>query len=702
MARLLSRYKLSTEISGDGFDALKKYASEPFDLIIMDLHLPKLSGVEVIRKIRSTNRGEKLPVIVVTGVYKGGEYANKALDVLGIEFYLEKPFSQEAFLNAIKRSLGSGAENDKPPGDRAEMEGPAPPPAAATVSSQEIKPAEPPAPAPSVSQRAPEPSPTDSEPRPATVPRQVAEIKPRQALRGRFHDMPIDTLLIESSQNRATGLLFIKNNDDEHSLLFINGVPMGISASSLECSFGNHLFANGKISLMEYQVYQNQDRNGDDPDQIFIKMGCLLPDEFFAEWKRYLEESLIRMFGWDNAEFTFQLWPSLPETSPLPHVNLPHIIHEGYKRHVAKERIAGFREKAAGRFIALAPAYYDHQMHIVIDPAESLFLDRSDGSRSFEELLPSEPSEAEQVVRSFGAFLALGMVEIKDAPQETEIEAPYPIRERTVERELPEDEEEEAAAPAAAPEPEAMEDQGQKDEELIEFLKGLKKKSYYEIFGMKTGQFDFSMLKKEYFRLTKQFSPENFITSPGEVLEKAEQALSALATAYNTLSNVVSKEKYDEMMAGSIKATGIPGGGKDQDKMQAEVAYQSGMAFLKMSDWVGAEKALAEAVSLAPKNGDIIAHYSYALYNKNRQSKVIQKRVQELLAQALKAKPKCAPAFAYRGAMLLEEDKVSLAEADFNKALSINPRYKLALKGIKRVERKRQDEKKGLFGRFRK
>jgi tetratricopeptide (TPR) repeat protein len=381
-------------------------------------------------------------------------------------------------------------------------------------------------------------------------------------------------------------------------------------------------------------------------------------------------------------------------------------------------------------------------MHIVIEPAESLFLDRSDGSRSFEELLPSEPSEAEQVVRSFGAFLALGMVEIRDAPQETEIEPPYPIRERTVERELPEEEEaeEERAAPAAAetepeaagfenmlgdlenelgdvvdkvqkevpepaaaPGPSAVEDaeeQGKRDEELMEFLKGLKKKNYYEIFGMKAGQFDFSKLKKEYFRLTKQFSPENFITSPGEVLEKAEQALSALATAYNTLSNVVSKEKYDEMMAGGIKAAGVPGA-KDHDKMQAEVAYQSGMAFLKMSDWEGAEKALSEAVSLAPKNGDIIAHYSYALYNKNRQSKVIQKRVQELLAQALKVKPKCAPAFAYRGAMLLEEDKMALAEADFRKALSINPRYKLALKGITMVEKKRQDEKKGLFGRFR-
>jgi tetratricopeptide (TPR) repeat protein len=162
---------------------------------------------------------------------------------------------------------------------------------------------------------------------------------------------------------------------------------------------------------------------------------------------------------------------------------------------------------------------------------------------------------------------------------------------------------------------------------------------------------------------------------------------------------VVRKEKYDEMLA--QKPAGVPGA-KDHDKMQAEVAFQSGMAFLEMGDWDGAEKSLSEAVALAPANSEMIAHYAYALYNKNRKSKTIQKRVTELLSRSLKLNPRCAPAFAYRGAVLLEDDKPALAEADFNRALSLNPRYRFAQKGLKKIELRKQEDKKGLFGMFRK
>jgi curved DNA-binding protein CbpA len=271
--------------------------------------------------------------------------------------------------------------------------------------------------------------------------------------------------------------------------------------------------------------------------------------------------------------------------------------------------------------------------------------------------------------------------------------------------------EKELPPPPAGPEPSPSEpsapapgsdsdDQRKREEELLSFLDQARGKDYYQLFGLKANQFDFSKLKTEYFRLAKLFSPEHYVTSPGSVLERAEEALALLATAYNTLSNVVSKEKYDEMLAEKGPA-GVPGA-KDHDKMQAEVAFQSGMAFLEMGDWDGAEKALAEAAALAPANTDILAHYAYALYNKNRKSKSIQKRVNELITRSLKLNPRCAPALAYRGAMLLEDDKPALAETDFKKALAINPRYRFALKGLKKVEQKKQEEKKGLFGMFRK
>lgn len=134
--------------------------------------------------------------------------------------------------------------------------------------------------------------------------------------------------------------------------------------------------------------------------------------------------------------------------------------------------------------------------------------------------------------------------------------------------------------------------------------------------------------------------------------------------------------------------------------MQAEVAYQSGLAFLEMEDWDGAEKSLSEAAGLDPKNGDYLAHLAFATFMKNRRSKSVQKKANELLTQALKLKPQCAPAYAYRGTLLLQEEKYALAEAELKKALRLNPRLRHALKEMKRIEEHKQKEKKGLLGRL--
>jgi hypothetical protein len=50
--------------------------------------------------------------------------------------------------------------------------------------------------------------------------------------------------------------------------------------------------------------------------------------------------------------------------------------------------------------------------------------------------------------------------------------------------------------------------------------------------------------------------------------------------------------------------------------------------------------------------------------------------------------------------MLLDEGRDGLAEGEFQKALKLNPRDSLALKGIQQIADHRQSEKKGLFSKF--
>lgn len=89
---------MAVDVSYDGEDGFDLASSEEYDAIILDLLLPKISGVEIIKKLRE---GENhTPIIVLTAL---GEVADK-VDGLsaGADDYLVKPFAFEELLARVK------------------------------------------------------------------------------------------------------------------------------------------------------------------------------------------------------------------------------------------------------------------------------------------------------------------------------------------------------------------------------------------------------------------------------------------------------------------------------------------------------------------------------------------------------------------------------------------------------------------------
>ncbi|TYP76515.1 response regulator transcription factor [Paenibacillus methanolicus] len=74
--------------AGDGEEAARLFAQEPFDLILLDLMLPKMSGMELLKQIRESS---VVPVLIISA--KGSDL-DKALGLgFGADDYLSKPFS---------------------------------------------------------------------------------------------------------------------------------------------------------------------------------------------------------------------------------------------------------------------------------------------------------------------------------------------------------------------------------------------------------------------------------------------------------------------------------------------------------------------------------------------------------------------------------------------------------------------------------
>jgi DNA-binding response OmpR family regulator len=84
----------------DGREALDRFAESRYDLVVLDLMLPKLDGVEVCRQMR---RRSQVPIIMLTA--KGSETDKVAgLDV-GADDYITKPFSMREFRSRVKAAL---------------------------------------------------------------------------------------------------------------------------------------------------------------------------------------------------------------------------------------------------------------------------------------------------------------------------------------------------------------------------------------------------------------------------------------------------------------------------------------------------------------------------------------------------------------------------------------------------------------------
>ena len=84
----------------DGSEALRRFEEGRFDLVILDLMLPQMGGVEVCRALRSRSQ---VPIIMLTA--KGSETDKVAGLEVGADDYITKPFSMREFRSRVKAAL---------------------------------------------------------------------------------------------------------------------------------------------------------------------------------------------------------------------------------------------------------------------------------------------------------------------------------------------------------------------------------------------------------------------------------------------------------------------------------------------------------------------------------------------------------------------------------------------------------------------
>lgn len=116
IAKLLERFLTGheTALAASGEDALHVFKTQPVALVVTDVELPGLSGLDLLREVR---RERDVPFVVITagGQNEHGDYVEQA-NALGAVAVLEKPVQRQALLDAIAAALGEERLQDiRPP-----------------------------------------------------------------------------------------------------------------------------------------------------------------------------------------------------------------------------------------------------------------------------------------------------------------------------------------------------------------------------------------------------------------------------------------------------------------------------------------------------------------------------------------------------------------------------------------------------------
>ncbi len=93
--------------AGNGVEALEALGTGAFDLVVVDINMPEMNGLELIRNIRADERHRELPIVVITT--EGSDDDIRRGIQAGATEYLVKPFQPQKLHAVVERMFGDPA-----------------------------------------------------------------------------------------------------------------------------------------------------------------------------------------------------------------------------------------------------------------------------------------------------------------------------------------------------------------------------------------------------------------------------------------------------------------------------------------------------------------------------------------------------------------------------------------------------------------
>ncbi len=403
--------------AGRGKQAIELARAARPRLAVLDILLPDMMGYHLADALRKEQ--PDLPLIFITGVFKGGKHALEARQKYSSAGYFEKPFEAHKLLEAVQKLV---------PPEKAAV-APPPPPDAFDVELEFDVEEDQPQEAMALTGKIRVTSsggdlsvelkgaPLTASPmvKGQAVPRTPPSDRPSQpamgvgARRGELKDN-VPSLINAFYLAKETGELVVQRGKVKKVVYFERGQPVFALSNLLADRFGQFLVRVGKIRQEQLQdavqvATETKRRTGD----VLIERGLLKDTERLYYVAQQVKSIIYSLFGWEDGEYAMSFREKAQHESIKLDVHPGQLIVRGVKKLYKPERLRRLVQPE-DRFIpSMQPAYALHEVEL--ERWEAELLPKIDGTRTVAELLALS-NRPEHVVYAFlVAMLALNVLE---------------------------------------------------------------------------------------------------------------------------------------------------------------------------------------------------------------------------------------------------------------------------------------------------
>ncbi|MCO4772974.1 MAG: response regulator, partial [Deltaproteobacteria bacterium] len=397
---LFSFLGYSTELVADGKSAVDRFKRGSFDLVLSDLMLPEMNGVDVIKAIRGMPHGVGVPVLMMSAVYRNPKLFQRELRDLAIIEFLPKPFSIVDLGRRISLVLETGAA---PIDDSAITQ-------SGSWSSLELR-------------------------------ASLGESRPDFDLTGTFDRLRLLNLFIEVFDKHHPGTLVLEHAQSKRTVCFLNGYPVWGESNEPTESLAAILERNAELDPVEIRrLVTLAAAQGKPLREILLAEGALSERRLFLAERNRVRQVVLGCFAMAQGQFKFVPGDDFVERVGVFEVNPVRCLGEVVQRYLSANELAPEVYAAGGRHLVRGKRY--RQLFPYLDLPESLSTLGAQLKRgsTVNDLFGSFASARDDLLRILWLMLRLGIAEQRtaSAPDQLDVRrfsnpaAPVPVRPETL------------------------------------------------------------------------------------------------------------------------------------------------------------------------------------------------------------------------------------------------------------------------------